>query len=939
MEKLESLVYLLELKHIESLDLSYNNFGHRSIPRVMGSMKQLRYLNLSFASFGGLIPFDLRNLTNLQVLDMGSDWDSDYEIVVDSLGWVSGLRELRYLNMNHVNMSYSHDWIESLIGPLPYIRELQLNNCGLTHYKHVHRNYSIAAHLPISYLDLSSNNLGGDILCILQNLTSLEYLDLSDSIHLPQFDFSNDSMNLWGLVHNLCTLRLLDLSSNDLQGNFFQPRRNLSNNCFNHYDLEDLSIMSSSLTGYIPGWLGEEFRNLKSIGLSSNKLSDEIPASLGKLSSLRTLDLSGNMLSGEIPVSLGMLSNLTKLDLSGNNLTSIAPFPRFPSNLETLDLSNNQFSGKIPTSIGQLSKLQSLFLKDNPLEGVLLSEPQFGSLSSLTLLEIDDTLLTLNLSSGWVPPFQLQYFSAANCKINGKLPPWLQTQKNLSYLTLSNANISGEMPRWFHTMQQLEFVDLSNNKLKGSPIFPINFYSIYLSNNSLSRQIMLNGRKTEVYLQANTINLTNNSISEPLPENLGHIMPNLELLLLANNQITGPIPRSLCQLTSLSNLDIQNNRLSGVIPNCWANISTLLYVSLSYNKLEGHIPCFNNRDSFNFGLGDQFYLHLNDNMLTGEIPSCLSDLSNLQILDVGGNQLSGKMNKWFRAKKFKELKIIRLRGNKFSGTIPRQICSLPQLQLVDLAHNHFTGYIPHCLSNLTAMSSPDDTFIAYLSHVSEVYQGIERTYTSSVPYLVDIDLSSNNLMGSIPDDITKLSGLLSLNLSYNNLSGTIPENIGGLKSLIALDLSKNKLRGSIPTSMGQLYKLSQLNLSYNNLSGEIPTGNQLQTLSDQSSIYAGNPYLCGDFMPRKCKSKADELGKGASDKGNGDKEKKLKKMGFDLVVVSGFATGFWGVVGCLVLNSRWRHEFFRRLEDGYNWLYVIVVLKVRLLKAKMKRGE
>ncbi|XP_074284264.1 uncharacterized protein LOC141608817 [Silene latifolia] len=166
---------------------------------------------------------------------------------------------------------------------------------------------------------------------------------------------------------------------------------------------------------------------------------------------------------------------------------------------------------------------------------------------------------------------------------------------------------------------------------------------------------------------------------------------------------------------------------------------------------------------------------------------------------------------------------------------------------------------------------------------------------STLQYLVDIDLSCNNLVGSIPDDMSNITDLLNLNLSYNQLSGTMPENIGNLKSLISLDLSKNKLRGSIPTSMGELYSLSHLNLSYNNLSGQIPAGNQLQILSDQASIYAGNPYLCGDFLPTKCKSKADELGKGTCNEGNVDNEKKLKKMGLDFVVMSGFATGFWEV--------------------------------------------
>ncbi|XP_074282212.1 receptor-like protein EIX2 isoform X2 [Silene latifolia] len=478
-------------------------------------------------------------------------------------------------------------------------------------------------------------------------------------------------------------------------------------------------------------------------------------------------------------------------------------------------------------------------------------------------------------------------------------------------------------------MQQLDYVDLSNNKLTGSVTFPINFSTLSLSNNSLSSEFLSNGSQTEVYFQAIKLNLSNNFIFGPLPKGLGDIMPYLEGLILSNNQLSGPVPISLCQLTALHALNIQNNSLSGVIPNCWANVSTLSYINLSYNKLKGHIPCFNNRDSYNLGLAEDTFLHLNDNMLSGEIPSCLSDLTNMQILDIGGNQLSGKMNKWFTAEKFKDLQILRLRENQFSGTIPRQICSLPQLQIMDLGHNHFRGSIPSCLSNLTAMTSPNTSQITDRNEgISEVIQGIERAYTSTLPYLVDIDLSSNNLVGVIPDDMTKISGLLSLNLSYNQLSGTIPANIGDLKSMISLDLSENNIKGSIPRSITELYSLSHLNLSYNNLSGQIPTGNQLQTLSDQASIYAGNPYLCADFLPKKCKSNADKQVKGTSDKGNGNNEDKLKKMGFDLVVMSGFATGFWGVVGCLVLNMRWRRLFFRRLENGYNWLYAIVALKV-----------
>ncbi|XP_074284262.1 uncharacterized protein LOC141608816 [Silene latifolia] len=153
------------------------------------------------------------------------------------------------------------------------------------------------------------------------------------------------------------------------------------------------------------------------------------------------------------------------------------------------------------------------------------------------------------------------------------------------------------------------------------------------------------------------------------------------------------------------------------------------------------------------------------------------------------------------------------------------------------------------------MTSPNASQMTTAEDISEVYQGTERAYTYTLPYLVDIDLSCNNLVGSIPGDMTKIVGLLSLNLSYNQLSGTIPENIGDLKSLVSLDLSKNNLRGSIPTSISQMFTLSHLNLSYNNLSGQIPTGNQLQILSDQASIYTEILIFVGIFCPRSVKAK------------------------------------------------------------------------------------
>jgi len=123
------------------------------------------------------------------------------------------------------------------------------------------------------------------------------------------------------------------------------------------------------------------------------------------------------------------------------------------------------------------------------------------------------------------------------------------------------------------------------------------------------------------------------------------------------------------------------------------------------------------------------------------------------------------------------------------------------------------------------------------------------SYTATQLYLVNINLSSNNLRRSVPDELTRLPGLLGLNLSNNQFTGTIPNDIWRLTPMVSVNLSRNKLWGTIPGSMAYLYSLGHLNLSQNDFSGPIPTGNQLQTLNDPS-IYSRNPYLCGILCPR-----------------------------------------------------------------------------------------
>ncbi|KAI9330955.1 hypothetical protein BDR26DRAFT_870787, partial [Obelidium mucronatum] len=82
-----------------------------------------------------------------------------------------------------------------------------------------------------------------------------------------------------------------------------------------------------------------------------------------------------------------------------------------------------------------------------------------------------------------------------------------------------------------------------------------------------------------------------------------------------------------------------------------------------------------------------------------------------------------------------------------------------------------------------------------------------------------LDLSHNNLSGTIPSTIHNLKNLVEFNVCCNSLEGDIPSEICELKLLEVLNLGYNKLQGKIPHEIGNLTRLKELVLCGNMLSG------------------------------------------------------------------------------------------------------------------------
>ncbi|TQD98381.1 hypothetical protein C1H46_015982 [Malus baccata] len=215
-----------------------------------------------------------------------------------------------------------------------------------------------------------------------------------------------------------------------------------------------------------------------------------------------------------------------------------------------------------------------------------------------------------------------------------------------------------------------------------------------------------------------------------------------------------------------------------------------------------------------------------------------------------------------------------------------------------------------------------------LEQATLTLKGSELVYNKTLKLVKSIDLSSNNLQGEIPEEISNLILLGTLNLSMNQLTGKIHSKIGNLHLLETLDFSHNHLSGHIPQSLSSLTSLSHLNLSYNNLTGRIPSGSQLQTLNDLS-IYMNNPSLCGIPLSTNCPGDDTFPAKDANDKnedGNHD------KLWFYVSVVLGFIVGFWGICGTLILKTSWRYAYFQFFDNIKDKVALAITLKVACFK-------
>ncbi len=172
-----------------------------------------------------------------------------------------------------------------------------------------------------------------------------------------------------------------------------------------------------------------------------------------------------------------------------------------------------------------------------------------------------------------------------------------------------------------------------------------------------------------------------------------------------------------------------------------------------------------------------------------------------------------------------------LLSQSLTGSLPTALNSLTGLRSLDLSGNQLTGSIP----DLSALTSLTHLLLSRNQLTGSIPD------LSALTSLTHLLLSRNQLTGSIPA-LSALTSLAELDLHNNDLTGAIPD-LSALTSLAYLHLSANQLTGSIP-DLSALTSLTHLLLSRNQLTGSIPA---LSALTSLTELYLADNQLTGSI--------------------------------------------------------------------------------------------
>ncbi|RIA93841.1 hypothetical protein C1645_690376 [Glomus cerebriforme] len=357
-------------------------------------------------------------------------------------------------------------------------------------------------------------------------------------------------------------------------------------------------------------------------------------------------------------------------------------------------------------------------------------------------------------------------------------------------------------------LSSIQHVDLQARNLQTIPIF-LYRQAYFIRSLNVSRNLMLDlptdfiqscHQLKELHLSQNelervpqsvkqsqmlsTLNLSSNRLRDLDHAQLENVaeLTNLQ----ADNNLLTSLPESFMKFQYLSILNVANN-LFTEFPPVICNIISLSELDISFNNISS-IPMEIGK------LVNLKRLFLIGNQITGILPASFEELINLRKLDIRRNQISNIDV----LSLMPSLEVLLAESNNISIVN----LSSSSLQKLNLPKNKLTQF-----SFTGTGSSISNLSLAY-SKLIELPEGLFEQLLS----LEKLDLSSNQLT-KIPKSIGLLKKLVHFSCTNNTLSA-LPNEIGSLTALRGLDIHNNNL-SSLPPEIWFCTSLVALNASSN----------------------------------------------------------------------------------------------------------------------------
>ncbi|NOR86743.1 MAG: hypothetical protein GQ527_03950, partial [Bacteroidales bacterium] len=465
-------------------------------------------------------------------------------------------------------------------------------------------------------------------------------------------------------------------------------------------------------------------------------------------------------------------------------------------------------------------------------------------------------------------------------------------------IQLDGNNLAGNIPSELGDLLSLEILQLEYNQLSGPiPSELGNFSSmtiLYLNNNQLSGPIPSElGNLSSL----TSLSLRENQVSGSIPSELGSLS-SMQELTLSSNQLSGSIPAELGNLSSLHWLDLKSNLLSGPIPSEFGNLTSLANLYLNTNQLN-EIPA-----SMTSLVVEDFYFSENNfsfedlinapegTMNTSYNPQNIIHAYDTSYLDTG---TEGVINLSFDDNVINSTDIWKKDGTQIAATDSNsflRIETLPgtyyyTLEITNTGFADFTLHIDSVIV-ITQDADPEKAALIALYNATDGDNWIDNTnWNSETPlgewygvttdidgHVTELNMTNNNLSGTLPSaigDLTYLStirldghqligeipvelytmpNLIYVNLSNNYLSGELSPLIGNMPVIASYIVYNNEFTGTIPIEIGNCVTLSFLDIGDQSLTGEIPI--ELASLTDLYYLAIRGAGLTGSIPVELC---------------------------------------------------------------------------------------